>query len=391
MKFLGWPHRLCRSRRAFTLVEMLVVIAIIGILVSILFPAVQAARAAARRATCASNLRQFGVGLQARASREKAFCSGAFSWNYDGAVTEIGWVADLVDDEIPVGKMLCPSNPAQVAETYNDLWTWEASSVPCDAKPRGSDVTTLPDGTVYTNPCRAILDGVGGGSAPSVGEDRRPYVEGRIFEKHYNTNYTASWFLVRGGVYLESNGGGDLAAKTSGCSASLIRRNSTLGPLTQQMADGGEVPSSFLPMLGCGAAGAPLAIGVGDISAGTPTAKTMTAGPVVKDSSSGQFMGVIDIPENDPPTAEFGSSGWLAKWNQKTLQDYRNFAPVHAGICNILFCDGSVKTFVDSNDDGYLNNGFPASGGNGFLDSEVDLPDTEIFSGWRLRGTQNKP
>jgi prepilin-type N-terminal cleavage/methylation domain-containing protein len=79
------------KRRGFTLVELLVVIAVLACLFALLLPAVQAAREAARAASCRSNLHQLGVAIL----------------DYEGRRDCL----PEVDDVMLIGIPQCPSNP----------------------------------------------------------------------------------------------------------------------------------------------------------------------------------------------------------------------------------------------------------------------------------------
>lgn len=83
-------------RSAFTLIELLTVIAIIGILAAILIPTVGKVRATARQAQCVSNLRQIGMAGQLFAGENRGFLPRTLTANNLGSV-DAGVIASISD------------------------------------------------------------------------------------------------------------------------------------------------------------------------------------------------------------------------------------------------------------------------------------------------------
>jgi prepilin-type N-terminal cleavage/methylation domain-containing protein len=97
----GLSHSVRQLRSAgFTVVELLVVITIIGILVALLLPAVQAAREMARRATCQNNLKQLGIGFH-----DFEGANGGFPPRRHTSVPYQGWATYLLDymEQVQIG------------------------------------------------------------------------------------------------------------------------------------------------------------------------------------------------------------------------------------------------------------------------------------------------
>ena len=139
--------------RAFTLVEILVVIAIIGTLVALLLPAVQMARESARRTSCTNNMRQIALASQQILAIRDRFPTGVFGEEYGWGANSAtwSWLARLLPyveqkqlyqyagcfEKIfydspgaatPVPLYFCPSAPNS-EESRADLGNFEESGV----------------------------------------------------------------------------------------------------------------------------------------------------------------------------------------------------------------------------------------------------------------------
>ena len=154
-----------RRKRGFTLIELLVVIAIIAVLVSLLLPAVQQAREAARRSQCKNNLKQIGLALMNYESTYKVFPMEKITF---GAVSQT-WtlmVLPQMDQQNLYNNFnfnIMWSDPANYAVTQTNLPTWVCPSAPgidgrTSPNTPGNPNNQNPAGYPYPSPGYGLAD-----------------------------------------------------------------------------------------------------------------------------------------------------------------------------------------------------------------------------------------
>jgi prepilin-type N-terminal cleavage/methylation domain-containing protein/prepilin-type processing-associated H-X9-DG protein len=174
-------ERMRARQSGFTLIELLVVIAIIAILISLLLPAVQQAREAARRSQCQNNLKQFGLALMNYESSNGMFPPSRINLKTGGTAPNLAtppWPAGSVFQVSWTVMVLPQMDQAPLYQLYNsNLNWWDAGndqatltklpSYLCPSTP--ADNRLLPTAALYSSLTSSKRGTPGDGTQPVWG------------------------------------------------------------------------------------------------------------------------------------------------------------------------------------------------------------------------------
>lgn len=308
--------------KGFTLIELMVVIAIVALLVAILLPSLSKAREAAKGSACATHLRTFSSAFEIYAAQDRrvARSSGGFDHRRDGDIRTFGWVADVINLKVgSPGEMLCPTNRWRINEKVAD-YTGAAQT--------GTD-----------NPLRWASNG-GAALVPVIDPVTNKEDAAEFWAKGYNTNYATTWHFSRGDPTATDGYGSN--GDTS--DPSKCPRDGD-GPLNDSHISNSPISADRIAVMGDSRAGD-----------ANDSEVTQAYADAINTFADQQVIQTGDL------TVESFTDGMSVDYStvtgdpERKGHEFNDIAPMHnpkqgdvvGGYANILFADGHVAKVYDT-------------------------------------------
>jgi prepilin-type N-terminal cleavage/methylation domain-containing protein/prepilin-type processing-associated H-X9-DG protein len=290
------------QRSGFTLIELLVVIAIIGILVSLLLPAVQAAREAGRRSQCSNNLKQLALAAHSFSDSQNKLPSSVRppGLTAEPRVAALTLTLEYIEQGAAYRAYDQKKNwfdPANVAVTSRPIATYL-----CPSTPHPKRMDGIPEANPWTGNLIAVTD-----YSPAIGVDQRLAV--------------ANLVDFAGGGMLPKNGEPRLADVTDGLSNTIMFAESAGRPFVYRHGQkAGDLPNQRLNGGGWSRPASDFSLDGSSYDGGT------LPGPCALNCTNGEDVGASAFPH-----PYYGTEG--------TSEAYA----FHPGGAQFAFGDGSVR------------------------------------------------